>query len=476
MPFTRPSLLWLRQDLRLEDNPALQAASHHPLIAVYIWDEQDPWSPGGAAQWWLHKSLMSLQHSFEERGIQLVFKRGNPLRVLKDLAEKTKCGSIYWNRCYEPYAIRRDQDIKTYLESIDIDCKSFNGSLLVEPWEIQTKTKGPYQVFTPFWNALQSLSFRHPLPLPDMQGWEGHVPSENLEEWGWCPKKWALGLDKTWEPGERGAWKTLHRFLDQDVELYPQKRDFPSEEMTSHLSPHLHWGEISPVQVWHQLSLVYGTQALPFLRQLGWREFSYHLLFHFPDLPSSSLKPAFKEFPWESNEQALNAWQQGKTGYPLIDAGMRELWHTGWMHNRVRMVVASFLVKDLLLPWQTGEAWFWDTLVDADLANNAASWQWVAGCGADAAPYFRIFNPSLQSQKFDPEGAYIKKWVPELQALDPPYIHSPWQAPAEILEKAGIQLGKTYPFPIVDHGIARKKALEALNSVVLHQVYTIYKN
>lgn len=462
MPSTKPSLLWLRQDLRLEDNPALQTASHHPLVAVYIWDDQDPWSPGGAAQWWLHKSLLSLHSLFKARGVQLVFKRGNPLQILKNLSEEIKCGSIYWNRCYEPYAIKRDQEIKSYFKSTDIECKSFNGSLLAEPWEIQTKTKGPYQVFTPFWKALQNLSFRESRPIPDLQGWEELVPSETFEEWGWKSEKWTGGLEKTWEPGERGAWKTLHSFLDQDIEAYSTKRDFPSEEITSRLSPYLHWGEISPVQVWNQLSLVHGVNALPFLRQLGWREFSYHLLFHFPDLPSGPLRSSFNRFPWESNPAALEAWQRGKTGYPLVDAGMRELWHTGWMHNRVRMIVASFLVKDLLLPWQTGEAWFWDTLVDADLANNAASWQWVAGCGADAAPYFRIFNPSLQSQKFDPEGAYIKKWVPELQALEPPYIHSPWQAPPGILEKAGVKLGTTYPFPIVDHGVVRKRALEAL--------------
>lgn len=458
----RPSLLWLRQDLRLEDNPALQAASQHPLIAVYIWDEQDPWSPGGATQWWLHKSLLSLQRSFQARGIQLVFKRGNPLKILKNLSEEIKSASIYWNRCYEPYAIKRDHEIKSYFKNTDIDCKSFNGSLLAEPWAIQTKAKRPYQVFTPFWKALQNLSFPQPHPIPDLQGWEGHVSSETFEEWGWKSEKWTIGLEKTWKPGERGAWKTLKRFLSKDIEAYLRKRDFPSEQSTSHLSPHLHWGEISPAQVWHQLSLAYGANALPFLRQLGWREFSYHLLFHFPDLPTEPLRPTFKSFPWEGSSADLQAWQRGKTGYPLVDAGMRELWHTGWMHNRIRMIVASFLVKHLLLPWQVGEAWFWDTLVDADLANNATSWQWVAGCGADAAPYFRIFNPSLQSQKFDPEGSYIKKWVPELQALDPLYLHSPWQTSPEILEKAGVQLGTTYPFPIVDHGFARERALAAL--------------
>lgn len=462
MQQTKPSLLWLRQDLRLEDNPALQAASLQPLIAVYIWDEQDPWSPGGAAKWWLHKSLLSLQHAFGEREIQLILRRGNPLKILKELAEEIKCGSIYWNRCYEPYAIKRDQKIKTYFKGTDIHCESFKGSLLLEPWEIQTKTKGPYQVFTPFWKALQNHSFPHPQPIPDLQGWKEQVPSETFKDWGWASKNWMTGLEKSWKPGESGAWNTLDRFLRKDIDTYAGKRDFPFEQATSHLSPYLHWGEISPAQVWHQLSLTHGGNALPFLRQLAWREFSYHLLFHFPKLPTEPLRPSFKMFPWKSNPQDLEAWQRGQTGYPLVDAGMRELWHTGYMHNRVRMIVASFLIKDLLLPWQTGEAWFWDTLVDADLANNSASWQWVAGCGADAAPYFRIFNPSLQSQKFDPEGQYIKKWVPELLNLASPYLHSPWQAPPEILEKGGVKLGTTYPYPIVDHGFARKRALEAL--------------
>ena len=273
------------------------------------------------------------------------------------------------------------------------------------------------------------------------------------------------GLRKKWQPGEKGAWRRLGQFIEEGIETYARKRDYPSENRSSHLSPYLHWGELSPRQIWHQTSRVHGAEALPFLRQLGWREFSYHLLFHFPKLPSKPLGSSFERFPWEVNADALKAWQIGKTGYPLVDAGMRELWHTGVMHNRVRMVVASFLVKHLLLPWQKGEEWFWDTLVDADLANNSVSWQWVAGCGADAAPYFRIFNPTLQSQKFDPKGTYIKQWIQELGALDTPYIHSPWQATHEVLERAGIQLGTAYPFPIVDHVFARKRALKALKTL-----------
>jgi deoxyribodipyrimidine photo-lyase len=464
MQQTKPAIIWLRQDLRLEDNPALQAAANHPLIAVYIWDEKDPWSPGGASRWWLYKSLHSLRRSFEERGVQLIFRRGSPLQVLNDLVTETKACAIYWNRCYEPYSLSRDQEIKTYLNKAGIPCESFKGSLLIDPWKIESNTKGPYQIFTSFWNVLKNFRFHKPLPVPDLQGWKSPVDSDSIEDWGLHPTLWGQGLEKTWQPGEKGASEKLNHFLNNGIKDYVNKRDYPSEDSTSHLSPYLHWGELSPTQIWYQASLFHGADSLPFLRQLGWREFSYHLLFHFPKLPLNPMRSSFANFPWETNSQALEAWQRGKTGYPLVDAGMRELWHTGGMHNRVRMVVGSFLVKDLLLPWQKGQEWFWDTLVDADLANNAVSWQWVAGCGVDTAPYFRILNPSIQSQKFDPNGTYIKTWVPELQALDSPYIHSPWEAPADILEKAGVQLGGTYPFPIVDHALARKRALEALRT------------
>jgi len=465
MPKAKPAILWLRQDLRLEDNPALCAAANHPLFAVYIWDEQDPRPPGGASRWWLNKSLRSIKQSLEERGIQLVFKRGNPLHILKALVQETNACGIYWNRCYEPYAIDRDKQIKSNLKNIGLSCESFNGSLLAEPWEIQTKKNGPYQIFTPFWRALQDLALPQPKPIPDLQGWNIPVTSESLESWGFHPTLWGQELEQTWQPGEKGGWEKLNQFLENGLEDYDKKRDYPSENTTSHLSPYLHWGELSPAQVWHHVLLRYGTKGLPFLRQLGWREFSYHLLFHFPELPFKPLKSSFENFPWENNADSLKAWQLGQTGYPLVDAGMRELWHTGTMHNRIRMVVASFLVKHLLLPWQKGEEWFWDTLVDADLANNASNWQWVAGCGADAAPYFRIFNPVLQGQKFDPQGIYIKRWVSELQALEPSYIHSPWKAPTDILERAGIQLGVSYPYPIVDHTFARKRALEALKTL-----------
>lgn len=393
------------------------------------------------------------------------------MEILQQLAGLTNCRGIYWNRCYEPYVIKRDQNIKDFFRGAGVDCKTFNGSLLVEPWNLQTKTKGPYKIFTPFWESLQKLVDGKPLPIPALQGYQPRIPSDSFESWGWNPEKWTVTLEKSWEPGEKGAWKAFSKFLEKRLDFYSAKRDFPSESITSHLSPYLHFGELSPSQVWYQSLHSHGARALSFLRQLGWREFSYHLLYHFPHLPDEPLRSSFKAFPWDSNPQALAAWQKGETGYPLVDAGMRELWHTGGMHNRVRMIVASFLVKDLLLPWQTGAAWFWDTLVDADLANNSTSWQWVAGCGTDAAPYFRIFNPVLQSQKFDPKGIYIKSWVPQLRDLEAPYIHSPWQAPSEILEKAGIQLGMTYPHPMVDHNFARRRALEAFSTIAHNSTF-----
>jgi deoxyribodipyrimidine photo-lyase len=457
----QPAVLWLRQDLRLEDNPALEAASKHPLLALYIWDEEDPGTPGGAARWWLGRSLSSLKSSFEEHGVQLVFKRGRPLEIIKELIDETKACAIYWNRCYEPHAVKRDREIKRRLRDMGIICESFKASLLAEPWELQTKSEKPYQVFTPFWKAFQSLTFPKPLPTPNMCGYKPVVSKNDIQTWGLDPTLWGSGFQDTWRPGEAGAWEKMNGFLGGKIEKYAAQRDYPSSNFTSRLSPHLHWGEISPGQIWHVVNPLYGKDASPFLRQLAWREFSYHLLFHFPELPSEPLRPSFKHFPWESNSEALKAWQKGKTGYPIVDAGMRELWHTGWMHNRVRLIVASFLVKDLLISWQKGEEWFWDTLVDADLANNAASWQWMAGCGADAAPFFRIFNPVLQSQKFDPQGVYIKKWVPELVSLGASHIHAPWEAPPEILRQAGVKLGENYPPPIIDHSFARQRALDA---------------
>ena len=469
-----PVIFWFRQDLRLEDNPGLRAAcaSGRPLLAVYILDDETPgaWRMGGAARWWLHHSLKALGRELDKHGQRLLLRSGKAAEIVMRLVEATGAPAVYWNRCYEPYARQRDEQLKKQLKARGVEVRSFNASLLYEPWEILTDQGTPFRVYTAFWKRAQT---RGQAPrsetAPRISANRPAVKSERLESWGLLPHKpnWAAGFEPLWRPGEQGAQQRLEQFLREAANDYREARDFPAQAKTSRLSPHLHFGEIGPRQIWHAVQeaveqgQVQKAAAAKFLAELGWREFSYHLLYHFPSLPEEPLRPEFAHFPWRKSEQDLKRWQHGETGYPLVDAGMRELWRTGWMHNRVRMVVASFLVKDLLLAWQLGEAWFWDTLVDADLANNAASWQWVAGCGADAAPYFRIFNPVLQGEKFDPDGEYVRQWVPELAALPPEYIHKPWEAPREALEKAGVVLGKTYPQPMVDHAIARQRALEA---------------
>lgn len=471
-------LLWFRQDLRLADNPAIQAALKlkQPVIPLYI-DSSDSSSPygrlGAASRWWLHHSLEKLDDELQKRGSRLVIRQGDPRQILPELIAENKVDHVCWNRCYEPQAVARDTALKKHLTDLNVLVSSHNGSLLAEPWEIQTKTGSPYQVFTPFSRAVKA----HPIPAP------GSTPraipaspefpsSLSLEELRFLPRiPWDKEFYDSWQPGEAGARQELKRFLKQSVRDYKTKRDLPALPGTSRLSPHLHFGEISPRQIWHEVcSSVAEDPAQPefgepYLRQLIWRDFAHHLLYHFPQTVTKPLRADFEHFPWHEDSQALHAWQRGRTGFPIVDAGMRELWRTGWMHNRVRMIVASFLVKDLLIPWQAGADWFWDTLVDADLANNTLGWQWVAGCGADAAPYFRIFNPITQGKKFDPEGAYIRRWVPELASLPDQFIHAPWEAPKEVLAPAGIQLGSTYPRPLVDHAAARAAALEALKTM-----------
>lgn len=461
-------IVWFRQDLRVEDNPALSHAKDAPIIPLYIWDEKGPTPPGAASRWWLNKSLSSLEQSLKDKGVTLIYRRGDPLTIIQGLIKDYRVSSVYWNDCYEPSAKKRDKEIEKALKS-QVDCQSFNASLLISPESFLTKANKPYQVFTPFWKALKD---HLPVIIPSsnivkLRGFSKNIPSDDLKDWKLHPEHpdWSQGLEETWAPGEEGAKKKLQTFLAEKLSSYKAERDFPALDSTSRLSPHLHWGEVSPRQVWYALTSqslnVSAEESFSFLRQIAWREFSYYLLYHFPDLPHIPLQKKFLNFPWVEDPESLQAWQRGETGYPLVDAGMRQLWETGWMHNRVRMIVASFLIKDLLIPWQEGAAWFWDTLVDADLANNSASWQWVAGSGADAAPYFRVFNPVLQSQKFDPEGAYIRRWVPELQNLPTQYIHAPWEAPPNVLENAGITLGDTYPRPLVDHKVARLRALEA---------------
>jgi len=478
---TGPSLVWFRQDLRLADNPALAAAVARGalLIPFYVLDETTParWAPGGASRWWLHHSLAALAEELERRGARLVLRRGAAAVTVPRLAKESGAAAVFWNRHVEPFWRDAEAAIETALGRTGVAVESFNATLLREPAEIATKNGTPFKVFTPFWRALRTAG-DPPTPRGaprSLPGGAPTLPGDALADWSLLPSKpdWAGGLRACWRPGEAGASERLGAFLDQALHAYEQDRDRPDLPGTARLSPHLHWGEIGPRQVWHatldHVRAAGGgpleTQAWAFLRQLGWREFSRHLLYHWPRLPEAPWKAPFAAFPWREDQAGLRAWCAAETGYPIVDAGLRELWTTGWMHNRVRMIAASFLVKHLLIPWQQGEAWFWDTLVDADLANNAASWQWVAGSGADAAPYFRIFNPVRQGERFDPEGAYLRRWLPELAALSDSYIHRPWTAPADGLAAAGVTLGRSYPKPIVDHAAARQRALAAYDRI-----------
>lgn len=472
---TSPILIWFRQDLRLGDHPALHEAhqTQRPIIPVYIWSEgeEQPWSRGGASRWWLWKSLQSLDKDLRRIGSRLILRQGRALPELENLIRETDADTVYWNRRYEPHLVQRDTALKDHLAQAGITAKSFNGSLLVEPTGLKNKSGNPYQVFTPFYRAF-SQAIHPPAPLPGPQSltapgrWPESIAVSDLPLQP--SPDWAAGLEERFTPGESSAVDQLCRFVEEDAADYLDRRDLPGESGTSRLSPHLHFGELSPRLAWQtiqdQLDMEPGHSSggEGFARQLVWREFAHHILFHFPHTPELPLRPEYADFPWQRNPVYLKAWQQGQTGYPIVDAGMRELWVTGWMHNRVRMVVASFLVKHLLQPWQDGAAWFWDTLVDADLANNTMGWQWAAGCGADAAPYFRIFNPMTQGKKFDKAGTYVRRWVPELAGLPDTVLHEPWLASEQTLQQAHVVLGQTYPAPIVDHHEARQGALQAL--------------
>ncbi len=475
-----PVIVWFRQDLRLADNPALHAAaeSGRAVLPVFILDDESPgpWRPGGAARWWLHHSLASLQADLHKAGVSLILRRGRADEALAQLVAETNADTVYWNRAVEPWAIALERQIVAGLEARNVTVRSFGAALLAEPHSVQTKSGGPFKVFTPFWRTLQELPpFAPPLPAPRSLRPFEDISGDTLEQWDLLPTSpdWSGGLREAWVPGEAMAQAQLEAFLAEPVAAYPVSRDFPDVAGTSRLSPYLHWGEVSPRQVWsaanssglgHAMSE--GRQAIR--RQLAWREFNHHLLVDFPEMPDKNWKSSFDAFPWRQDSEQLAAWQRGNTGYPLVDAGMRELWHTGWMHNRVRMIAASFLVKHLLIDWRAGAAWFWDTLVDANLANNSANWQWVAGSGADAAPYFRIFNPARQGARFDSDGGYVRRWVPVLQDLPSKWIHEPWRAPADELAGVGVTLGENYPAPIVDHAIARQRALAAYAETKAH--------
>lgn len=464
------TIVWFRQDLRLNDNPALTAACKNSgIIPVFILDENDR-ELGAASKWWLHHSLTALSENLGG----LILRKGDPMIILQSLIQETGADAIYWNRGYEPHIVERDTEIKSTLNNDGIDAQSFNGSVVREPWEIETGSGGPYKVYTPFWKANlkkgipDSINAPEKISLSSISGL-----GEVLDDWDLLPNNpdWTKGWDALWTPGETGAQMRLDEFLQEDIKGYGELRNRPDLPNVSRLSPHIHFGEVSPRQIceksYDRKSEIsdYADDLDKFVAEIGWRDFANHLLFHFPEIPTKNWKPAFDDYPWRDNTDDLKAWQKGMTGYPMVDAGMRELWHTGYMHNRIRMLVGSFLVKHLQLHWSHGEAWFWDTLVDADLANNTSSWQWISGSGADAAPYFRIFNPISQGPKFDPKGEYVRKWCPELSELPDNLIHRPHEATQMELRAAGIELGKTYPAPMVDHKQAREAALAGYEAV-----------
>jgi deoxyribodipyrimidine photo-lyase len=477
-----PTLLWFRQDLRLQDNPALAAAVQRgrPIIPVYILDGagEGNWALGGASRWWLHHSLEALAAALGGRDSRLILAAGDSGKILRAWIRKTRAGALYWNRRYEPAVRERDRGLAAEFSAAGVAVKTFNSALLFEPDGVANRAGRPFQVFSPFWRHCLSLAVGAPgkIPagaLPAPRRWPKSAPLSAL---GLRPSlPWADGFARTGQPGEAGGAQRLKGFMSEGIGAYDRERNRPDHAGTSRLSPWLHFGEIGPRQIWaaaKRLSAESGVFPASkgvgvFLAELGWREFAHHLLYHYPETPAKPLRLAYARFPWASDPGGakLRAWQQGRTGYPIVDAGMRELWRTGRMHNRVRMIAGSFLVKHLRLPWQQGAAWFWDTLVDADLANNTLGWQWTAGCGADAAPYFRIFAPVLQGRKFDPEGAYVRRWVPELARLPTAALHAPWELTELRLAAAGVRLGETYPRPVVDHATARREALAAFGSL-----------
>jgi deoxyribodipyrimidine photo-lyase len=462
-----PVIMWFRQDLRLAENAALNAAARAgEVICLYVLDDETPgpWKWGGASRWWLHKSLEALSTQ-----VKLILRRGRADEVLRDVLAETKATAVFLTRDYAPWAGALEQRVKQVAEAQGAGCHRFGGFLLHEPEAIRSGAGTPFKVYTPFSRACFAAG-EPKLPgteVPRMRMWKGEVKSDDLTDWKLLPTdpNWAQGFEHVWTPGERGAHTALQAFLDDGLAHYADGRDRPDQPYTSRLSPRLHWGELNPAQCWHavrnemaQRGGLIDAAGEKFLKELLWREFSYHIIHHWPQTLTQPFKPEYGGFPWNPQPSVLKKWQRGETGYPIVDAGMRELWATGILHNRVRMIVASFLTKHLLQDWREGASWFWDTLVDADIASNTASWQWVAGSGADAAPYFRIFNPILQGRKFDPNGEYVRKWLPELADVPNEYVHEPWNAPPA-------NKPRTYPQPMIEHEFARRRALEALKAI-----------
>ncbi len=475
---SQPVIMWFRRDLRLSDNPALTAAcaSGCPVVCVYIHDPhpKNIRQTGGASHWWLDKSLRAISREIDALGGKLLLKQGPEKETLLRIVKETGAVGVFWNRRYGASERAIDADIKSELVNKAISAESFNGSLLTEPWVFKTGSGGHYKVFSPYWRTVQANYSPHELLKKPSELAATNIASNKIEDFQLHPTRpdWSGGFDPVWTPGEMGARDRLDSFLAGPVNAYKDERNRPDVTTgTSGLSPHLRFGEISPVTIWRatQDKILSDNadekNAMTFLSEIAWREFSYVLLFHHPELATSNYNPSFEYMPWREDKPALRAWQRGMTGYPIVDAGMRQLWTTGWMHNRVRMIVASFLTKHLLIHWSEGEKWFWDTLVDACPAANAASWQWTAGSGADAAPYFRVFNPITQGEKFDETGDYVKTWCPELARLPRKFLYSPWAAPQLVLQEAGVELGVNYPHPIVDHKEGRERALNAYETL-----------
>lgn len=460
---TAPIVLWLRDDLRTGDHPALHAAvsSGKPVLPLFILDDAaaGAWRAGGAARWWLHHALEALE-------MPVLRREGDSATILDEVIEATGADTVFWTRRYEPFAIGQDRKIKADLKARGIRVASFPGRTLFEPFGIRQKNGGPYKVFTPYFRQWQSgLGHLVCLPRPDATRWSDHgLDNDDLRLLPTAPD-WAGGLRESWRVSEEAARERLDAFVEEALDSYAKDRDFPAIAGVSRLSPFLHAGLISPRQIVARLQMVEDERTFAYLRQIAWRDFAAHCLFHNPAMPETSLRAGFEAFPWRDDAERLRAWQEGRTGFPVVDAGMRELWQTGYMHNRVRMLTGSFLTKNLMIHWRSGLEWFHDTLVDADLANNSMGWQWVAGSGIDAAPYFRIFNPTVQGERFDPNGDYVRRFVPELARLPAEWIHKPADAPADVLDRADVRLGASYPSPIVDHATARNRALEAFRNM-----------